>query len=129
MSTERKGVRWNGRPSDFIDELPGSEVEVKRHLNLARGADGVSDQAQAVGAGVQRARIARRIAVGRSGGVGGAIGRRLHWLTGSRERAVRSVLRNLVCGDVEARRVGQVVDVEGVFQVEALLVEAQCLYQ
>ena len=72
--------------------------ELQRHLNLARAADGVADNTETIRCVVE------------------LIGRR----TLLRCFVIELVLRDLVAGDVEAGGVGQVVDVEGVFEGVAL---------
>ena len=88
----------------------GLEIQVQRHLDLPWGADGVLNDAEAGGAAIE--------VIGSAGGTatGGQDGRSL-----GRECVVEGVLRYLVAGNVEACGVGDVVDVEGVLEVEPVV--------
>src|SRR5580658_2990420 len=107
--TARK--RWGA----YVFTLNGDgqlEAQVQRHLKLARAADGVGNDAEATGTAIKTAADSSNTCRAAGSGQDGC--------SRGREGVVAGVLRDLVAGNVEARGVGQVVDIERVLEIESI---------
>src|SRR5580692_8995604 len=87
------------------------ESQLQRHLNLPRAADRMRHVPQSAGAVVEAF-----VGLGAARGAPSGGSRCAH----GRELVVVLILENLVPGNVEAGRVGQVVHIKGVLEVDAL---------
>src|SRR6185369_17601902 len=111
---KKSKIKSGGQKSAHICSWKGSERQTQRHLNLPRASDRFIGD-------TQTAQV--RAHIQRSGS--GLIERRVT-RTQSRRRALlwealeAGVLRNVIDRDIEARRVGQVVDIETVLQRSVL---------
>src|SRR5580658_9452154 len=85
----------------------GLEIYAQRHLNLAWAADGFIDGAQGRGTVVET-RVTRATTCGQ------------RWRPLHRELVVELILRDVIDGDIKAGRIGDVEDVEAVFQHDSL---------